>query len=88
MNKNNIIVFILLTSIVTIFYLFMHYQLKSAEDIIDTMPIDVKPTAIATSINSTETQPTTRVQEEFFEVNQIDDGFDIDPSSLETVIGD
>lgn len=88
MNKNNIIVFILLTSIIFIFYLFMHYQLKSAEDIIDTIPIDVKPKTTETSIKSTSPQTRTRVQEEFFEVDEVDDGFDVDPSSIESAIGD
>jgi LPS O-antigen subunit length determinant protein (WzzB/FepE family) len=88
MNKNNIIVFLVLCAFVAAFYLFMHYQVKSAENIIDTIPSEAKSTMIDTAVQAVQPSKMVRPQQDFFEVDEVDDGFDIDPGDVETLIGD
>jgi hypothetical protein len=91
MNKNSFIFFLIICAVLGFFYIFMQYQVKTAEDLIEQTIVTVPPTAAVKK----ETVAATRVAEkpvqqvpEFIDPPQVADEFLSEPEKHEILIGD
>ena len=76
MSKNNIIFFVIVCAILGCFYLFMHYQVKSAEDLIDQVEVSSSPAEPTEAATPSESAKKVKPIPEFVEPIEVDDGFE------------
>ena len=90
MNKNNIILLVIICVVLTLLYLYMQHQIKSTENLLESTSLNSSP-AIQKPTVTLQPRKTPLVQEPKQTVRkhiEIDDGLDIPPDKVKSVMFD